>query len=190
VAVYEVVTPATELPVALTALKDHISYDADDRDAELAALLHRAVRHVEELAGVRLMATTVREYRDQFGTARWGCPIELAVGPVQSVSSITYVDEAGATQTLDAADYQVDAVSVPARVAPAWGQSWPLARRQFNSVAITYVVGVTDRADVPASAEQLVLLIAGKWFDGCEGGLEIDGAVHSLLLDLKGWANG
>lgn len=187
-AVYQVTVQPTEPAVPLAMAKDAIGYESDDRDAEIEAIVGRATRHVEELAGVRLMAATIREYRDRFPSGCRGL-IELAVGPVASVTSITYVDEAGVTQPLDTADYQTDLVSVPARIGPAYGDYWPLARRQLNTIAITYVAGQASRANVPASATQLILMFSRMWFDGCSEDMSLDDAIHSLLLDLKGWAN-
>lgn len=182
---YEVVTPPTSLPVKLATAKDYLDYLSNEEDAEITALIERATRHVEELAGVRLMQTTIKEYRDRFPRR-----IELAVGPVSSVTEITYTDETGATQTLNPSNYRVDTVSVPARIAPEWNLSWPLSRRQFNSIAITYNAGHASRDNVPKSAIQLILLFTRRWFDNCEGALIPDSTIHNLLLDLKGWANG
>lgn len=90
---------------------------------------------------------------------------EFVLPPLQSVTSITYVDTAGVTQTLDPSKYVVDAVGQPARIEPAYGMSWPVARDQANSVKIRFVAGYGAAAAVPASVKDWILLHVRNLFD-------------------------
>lgn len=71
--------------------------------------------------------------------------LELPKPPLVEVLSVTYVDTAGVTQTLAAAQYTVDAPSGPrarrGRLAPAYGVTWPTAREQLTAVTIRFVAG-------------------------------------------------
>jgi uncharacterized phiE125 gp8 family phage protein len=109
--------------------------------------------------------------------------------PLISVSSITYVDGNGTTQTLSAAAYKVDTDSEPGRITPAYGYCWPTTRAEINAIAITYVAGYATRAAVPASIKQAMLLLIGHWYENREAVGQVGGtvamAVESLLWSQR-----
>src|SRR5690606_36285460 len=83
---------------------------------------------------------------------RFPCgPIYLPYPPLQSVSSIGYVDPQGVAQTVGVADYQVDINSEPGRLVPAYGTTWPSTQCVLGAVTIEYVAGYSDVCDVPQS---------------------------------------
>lgn len=76
--------------------------------------------------------------------------IFLPMGPVTAVNSITYIDaNTGVLTTLDPSQYLAliggsDATAgsvAPARVCPAYGLAWPVARYVPNSVTVNYTAG-------------------------------------------------
>lgn len=77
--------------------------------------------------------------------------IKLGRPPLQSVTSIKYIDENGVQQTLDSSLYTVDKDSEPGWVFPAPGQSWPATKTIQNAVRVRYVAGYGDAAAVPAA---------------------------------------
>jgi uncharacterized phiE125 gp8 family phage protein len=129
-------------PLSLAEAKLWLRLDTTAEDALVASLITENRRRAERVTGKALVTQTWRLNLDCF--PRW----EIAVGmpPLASVSSIAYVDEDGATQTVDAADYLVDANSVPARITPAYLEVWPDTRAQLNAVTITFVAGTSAAA--------------------------------------------
>jgi hypothetical protein len=85
--------------------------------------------------------------------------IRLYKPPVQSVVSFQYVDTSQTLQTLAPNLYTFDGQSEPARLAPAYGQIWPVTIALQNTVTITYVAGYGLAAAVP-----LGLKIAMRWW--------------------------
>ena len=74
--------------------------------------------------------------------------IYLPRPPLQSITSIVYVDSFGATQTLSPSLYQVTLDDSPAYVEPAFGQAWPSIRSEtVDPIKITYVAGFGDDAE-------------------------------------------
>jgi len=108
-----------------------------------------------------LITQTRRMYFDRFPV--YDKPIQLP--PSQSVTSITYLDADGVRQTLSAADYVVETDSVPTRIFPAYGLSWPNMREETNSVIVTYVAGYGARADVPQCIKTWMLLRIRSMYD-------------------------
>jgi len=92
--------------------------------------------------------------------------IRLPLPPLQSVSAITYVDTAGAVQTVDAADYIVSkSDSDPAFVEPAFGKTWPATRDVPDAVTVEYVCGYGDAADVPELIRNYARVRLGQFYE-------------------------
>ena len=76
--------------------------------------------------------------------------IELPLPPLQSVTSILYVDPAGVTQTLAPSAYTVDTQHEPGRIMPVYGTYWPTTRYYIpNAVTVRFVAGYADAKYVP-----------------------------------------
>jgi uncharacterized phiE125 gp8 family phage protein len=73
--------------------------------------------------------------------------VYLPRGPVQSVEDISYADTQNNTQTL--ANWIEDLVSNPARITPAFNQSWPATAEVVNAVQVSYTTGYSTAELVP-----------------------------------------
>lgn len=87
-----------------------------------------------------------------------GWEMHIPNPPLQSVSSITYVDTDGTTQTLAADQYLVDTKSQPGRITPAFGLTWPTTRAQTNAVTVRFVAGHGAAAAVPENIKSWMKL--------------------------------
>lgn len=145
---------ATVEPITLAEAKMHLRVDHADEDAYISARI-TAVRQAAEHAMQRtLLQTTWQLVRDDFAPA-----LRLEYPRIIAVQSLQYLDEAGALQTLDPADYTVDTISEPGYVVPAYGKAWPATRAEINAVRVTYTAGYgTAPESVPAPIRQWLLL--------------------------------
>lgn len=96
--------------------------------------------------------------------AEWPCDgtrrrIDLPKPPLLSVTSISYVDTDGATQTLAADQYAVHADAWGAYVVEAYGKTWPAVRCQDDAITVVFFAGyahtgtgdsINYQANVPA----------------------------------------
>lgn len=187
-----VTAPASE-PVTLAEAKVHLRIDTSDEDTLVNGYI-AAARQMCEL-----------ESRRAFVTQTWELSLEawpeadrlvLPRPPLQSVSSITYVDSNGATQTFSSGDYLVDVASEPGRVILGYGKSWPSATLQPGpSIAVRFVVGYGVAGTVPQMYKQAILLMVGHYFENRENVIIAPGltptvlpdAVRSLLGIDRGW---
>lgn len=122
-------------------------------------------RHLERAISAAI-ADAERHTRRAFITQTWRLSLScfpsqriyLPRPPLQSVTSITYVDANGTTQTLSSSLYQVSTDGSPGFVEPAFGQSWPSVRSEtIEAVKITYVAGFGDDAEnIPAQYQNLI----------------------------------
>lgn len=128
-------------------------------DPMLRIFISAARMHAQQLLKRYLITQTVDAYFNGFEDD------EIKLPPLQTVSEITYIDESGEEQTLSSDKYRVDAISRPARIFPAYGQSWPAARAHNNSVRIRFIAGYGDASAVPACIKQWILLRVKEAYD-------------------------
>lgn len=156
--------PAVE-PVDIDEAADHLREDGDGQDALIGALIAAVRAHQEQVLGLALITQTLVLRLDHFPCHA----ILLPRAPVQSVTAIAYVDEDGLTQTLDAELYTVDTASRPARVVPAYGESWPSTRDVPNAVTITFVAGYgATAAAVPGPLRRALLMRVADMYENRE----------------------
>lgn len=151
-----VTAPPVE-PITLTEAKLHLKVDLTDDDDLITSLIQSARENVELVTGRALVTQTWEMTMDQFpyprsymtGTRPVGGIqpqqiIRLPKPPLQSVTSITYIDSSGNTQTLATNQYVVDVTSLPGSILPAYGVAWPYAQRIPKSVTVRFVAGFAD----------------------------------------------
>lgn len=162
----------TELPISLDELKDHIRDTRTVEDPLLMFYLRSVVDQLDGAAGFlnRALLTQTWEWKiDDFPgwnayALDYGC-LRVPLPPLQSVSSIQYIDTNGDTQTLAASKYNVLDTGNPTRqgrIELAYGETWPSVRDQKDAVTITFVAGFGDRNALPDSIKHLIMvLVAG-----------------------------
>lgn len=208
-----VFTAPTEEPVTQDEVIDHLRIDATDVEDTLLPIYISAVRRwIERFAGIAFCQQTLEWAQDFFppyglsyGLSRMGYPpissdmwdtddfgsIVLPRPPLISVTSVKYVDAGGTLQTLASNQYQVDTRSVPGRLAPAYGVSWPDTRWQPNAVIVQYVAGYASAAAVPDDLKQIVLLACGMLYENreevIEGTVNATGILKRLLANHRAW---
>jgi len=143
------VTAPAETPITLAEAKLQVKETTTDRDAELTAMLATAAEQLDGRAGVLGRALVTQTWELLLDRFPCGDCIEIPLPPLQSVTSITYVDANGATQTLATSVYGVDPACEPGAVYLKHGQEWPITRDDRNAVTIRFVAGYGNAAAVP-----------------------------------------
>ncbi len=139
----KIIAAPTVEPVTGIEAKGHARIDtaADD------IVIDRFIREArEEAEGETKRAIMTQTW--ELALALFPAEIVVPLPPLQSVTSIKYIDTDGAEQTLAATEYEIDAFSEPARIRPAYGKSWPSTRDVYNAVKIRFVAGYAGAADV------------------------------------------
>jgi uncharacterized phiE125 gp8 family phage protein len=141
------VAPTVE-PVTLDQAKQQCRVDATDDDALLGRLIKAARAHAEEYCNARWAEQTIVSQCDSFADFA-----RLKEGPLKSVTSISYVDSAGGTQTLDEAVYEPRRDGLEPSIVLKPGQAWPRIRHS-SRITLTAIYG----GQVPESIQHGMLI--------------------------------
>lgn len=187
----------TEQPVALGEVRSHSRILTTAEDSDLEAYLKAATDQAQVILRRQLCAATYVLKLDSFCDRNYsdGWMIELPLPPLVSVTSITYIDSAGATQTLATDRYIVGISTEPGRITPAVNYTWPETQSgRMESVSITYVAGYGTAAQVPWGIKVAIMQMAATWFENREA-VAIGTTVATVpnaaqrLLGTFGWGS-
>ena len=138
-------------------LKAHLRVDHSDEDTLIEALRDAAIETVNNYCNTNLGDVTAVMYLDKF-YSHW----EIPVGPVISISSITYNTAANTTATLDAGNYYVDTVRKPARISII--NAPQVYDYVHNGVQVNFSYGFLE-AEVPKPLMHAIRLMVGHWYE-------------------------
>lgn len=157
----------TSQPLLLEQAKEYAKIEIPHEDVTLGDLLLAATERVEDLLNQSLITQTWALtldsfFQEPFYDATEGV-LKLPRPPLQSVSSITYLDTAGVSQTLATTQYKVDTKSRPGRISLSYVGDWPDTYEETGVVTITYVAGYGAAEAVPSQAKQAIRLLFNHW---------------------------
>jgi uncharacterized phiE125 gp8 family phage protein len=138
---HRVKTPPVLEPVTLATMRAYLGITQDDdtvRDAFIQSHIKTARESAESYTNTCIFEQTMLAYGSDFPRDCRHDWIDLK-SPLQSVTSVTYVDRDGTEQTLDPENYKVDLINH--RIFLAWEKKWPEVRTEPNAVLIEYVSG-------------------------------------------------
>lgn len=158
-----VIAAPTEEPVTLAEAKKQVEVPSAvaAHDDHLISLIVAAREQLEKDTRRALITQTL-----ELRLHEWPCTeyVELPKPPLASVTSVTYIDTNGVSQTWDSANYVVDVGYEPGRLYQAYSVSRPSVRCGPGAIKIRYVAGYGDADSVPQRAKQAILLLVGHWF--------------------------
>lgn len=163
------VAPAAT-PVTLAEAKAHLRVTSGAEDALITALIAAATDHLDGWSGVLARALVTQTWKLWLDEWPVDDAIQIPLGPLQSVASVTYLHpDSGVATAVDAASYVVDTVSADGWVVPAAGFAWPTPKDAINAVEVTFVCGHGLAADVPPALKAAILLLVGDLYANREG---------------------
>ncbi len=171
---YVLTTAPTAQPIDLPTAKQHLNVDADITadDTLITALIAAVVQYAEQETGRSVMPQTWRKVMDYIPMHG----IELEKGPVTAITSLTYTDMAGVTQTMSWGSVTgstqrstdgslvADLSGAVARISVAFGHVWPIVRPEPASVAVTFTCGYANADAVPQGLKHWMLLRLGTLY--------------------------
>lgn len=141
-------------PVSLAEAKLHLRVTDNSQDALISSLISSARIACEMITRQQLLHARWKLVLDRFPMAGIGTPLPFANdvnvpgyatflphAPLVDIVSINYLDMNGSMQVCDPAIYCVNDAMMPAIVACAFGQIWPIPLPQIGAVSFTYNAG-------------------------------------------------
>lgn len=143
--------------ITLEEAKRHCRVDHSDEDEDIVELVEVATAAIEgpNGVGIALMPQTWRLSLDYFP-----CEITIPLGPVTSVSSITYTDSNGSPATVTG--FRKDLDASPLKIWPARDAAWPAITCEPGAVKVTFVCGF---ASVPSDLKAALKLLVGHFYE-------------------------
>ena len=161
---WKVTTEPSAEPVNVVDAKKHMRVDDDNEHVLLQTYLVAARKSAEEFQRRKYITQSITLELPGFSNV-----MSLPCAPLQSVTTVKYIDTAGDQQTLASSYYDEDTVSEPGRILLAYEQTWPTARAVYNAVEIIYVVGYgATSGTVPEQFKVAIWQIAAHAFENRE----------------------
>ena len=180
----KIITAPSFEPLSVADVSEYLRLDDSPTDTLLiSALITAARQHLENHLNRYIAEQTV-----ELALTGWKDKIDLSA-PLQSVTSVKYLDENGVEQTLASNQYVVDTYSEPAAIYPAYGVTFPNLYDQENNVKIRYVVGFTsggspDTNPLPEPLKFAMMLIIGDLYANREAGGEKAYQINPTVMNL------
>lgn len=188
-----VTAPAVE-PITLAEARLHLKLDATADDDLVTALITAVRERLDGSDGILGRALCTQTW-DLLLDAFPGDAIKIPLPPLQFVESIKYVDTSGVLQTLSGSLYQVTGTSgfAPAKVWPAYGETWPSTRDQPEAVRVRFTAGYLDdsspadtQAGVPQAIKAAIKLTLANLYEGRgDGTVEFPPQAATLLAPYR-----
>lgn len=167
--------------LTLAEAKAHLRVSHSSDDTIITAHIATAEKVIEAYTGY---VGTQREEAMVFDA--FADELLLPKYPVDTASVVvTYMDTAGATQTVDASEYRIYERLGRTRISPAIGKSWPAVACIRNAVTVTADVGYAVDDEPDPTAQSLAVLLVRALYDGFEGDLFKAPGVKTFLGQLR-----
>jgi uncharacterized phiE125 gp8 family phage protein len=153
-----VTVAASAEPLDTVSAVEHLRAQGAGAESEIARLVSAARAYVENYTGTRLITQTLALRSDD-----WADLENLPVAPVQSITSISYVDTDGATQTLAGSVYDARLYGLAPTIVLKFNQVWPTIQ-MGSLITVTAVVGYGAAADVPPDLIHALKLLLGDFY--------------------------
>lgn len=150
-----ITTPASAEPVSLAEAKAHLRVDHTDEDTPIGVVIAAARAHIEKYCGQRFAGQTLTAKCDSFSDFA-----RLEDGPINSITSVVYLDENGDSQTLSTDVYELRADGIEASIVLKYEQTWP-AIRLGSQITVVMVAG---HSSAPADVKAAMLLLIGHLY--------------------------
>jgi uncharacterized phiE125 gp8 family phage protein len=183
-----VTTQPTAEPLSLAAARAHLRVDHFDEDPVIAGFILAARQHIETITGLALCTTGYTMTLDDFPP---GEMITLPREPVQSVTAVRYYNDAGTLVEWPSSEWEADLYSLPPRIRPRDGYTWPISKDRLAAVQIEFVAGFGGPEMVPQSILQAMRVLVGHFYENREavnvGNIvnEVPMAVDALLAPYR-----
>jgi len=144
-------------------IKQHLGFLGDDADivSQINDFQTMAVERIESETRRQLLTATYKVFFSCFRN-----PLRIRKPPVQSISSVKYLDNNEDTQTVATSVYESFLDREPGEIWLQDGESWPVSLPHQRAVTVEFVTGYGDWTDIPSTVRHLIRLIVEQNYFG------------------------
>lgn len=176
---YKVITSPVVEPVLRADIKNKIKFDLTTNDDMIDALITSARLMLERECNSSFITQTVEMALTDFPEF-----VYLEMSPVQSITSVTYLNSAGTSATLtENTDFVLDTHSFPHRLVLKNAKTWPSTCGQLNNIKIRYVAGYGDApGEVPAPIRTAIEILVSDMHENPTDAVRERNTISSRLV--------
>lgn len=175
------ITPAVLMPITIEQARRAVRADGTELDDELTDAIVGMTSTLENDIEQCVMPQTWRVLAESFPAA--GLPLPH---PARSIGAVTYLDSAGAEQTLDAASYRTVVTRYESLLVAKTGYSFPATDGSVDAVKADVVAWMAEtQAATPTAIALYIELKLKQQFDPAAR-LERDTIQSNYIDDLLG----
>jgi len=186
-----VTAPASSL-LSLEEVKQYLRIESDDTDEDLAlnSMIGAAVSSLDGYSGLLGRALLTQSWRQSFDSFPEDGRLPIALGTVQNVDTLDYVDDLGSSRTFDAW-HLVNELIGPALVLQD-SATWPSTVIRPDAVTVTWTAGYGESPDdVPDQFRVAALQIIGHWYSNREAvthgsqAVEVPWGLRQIIASMR-----
>lgn len=163
----QLIAAPTIEPVTLAAAKAHLRVEITDDDDLIGTLITAARVHVE--AATRRVLITQR-WRLTYDNWPANGLLDLRMTPIQSVDAVSIADANGNPVAVNAAAYQVDLASVPARLVLNVPIETLKPGVPIGGIEIDVTAGYgASGLSVPQPLQLAMMMLVARWYETRDG---------------------
>ena len=159
---YKVTAKPSTNAVSLSEAKKDLRINGNYADSTLLTMIAAAQDYVEGICGLHTTSRTTVIYMNSWPTRKTTLPIS----PIQSVSSLKYLDGDGNLQSVASSIYTLMDDEYEPRVYKKASQSWPNnLSDEYERIFLTVVSGYGDSANLtPPAVRYAIRFLINHWF--------------------------
>lgn len=180
---WKVTTAATEAVISTAEAKAWLRVEHSDEDALIASIVAACTATAQNYLSQAFTTQTITEKFNSWLDSPDLQVLNLTVHPVQSVTSIQYVDSDGVTQTLDSSQYILNNFKKRATIHPAHDVTFPTVQTVINPITVTYVAGYGGASAVPEDIKMAVRLMVADMYENRTDSVKQLPSASKYILD-------
>ncbi len=144
-------------PLTESELRTHLKIEDTVEDTYLGGLITTARKALEEMYWTQFITATYDQYFDRFAGE-----LKLRKPPLGNVTSVTYTDIGGSSQTVETSVWEEGLVDGVGVVRLKYQQTWPSdARGHPDTVVVRFTGGYGEADAVPGPIRHAMKLLCG-----------------------------
>lgn len=176
----KLITPPATEPITLDETKEFLNMlGITDDDALITTFMESARGYAEKYTNRQLVTATYELYSSEFIQ-----DLTMPKNPIQSISSIEYMDETGSYVPLSTDDYYLYGSDDIFKI---YFDTLPSHKKHKEAVKITFIAGYGDATDVPTTIKTFLKILVSNMYENRDlyvTGVSIETMANPIAMQM------